>query len=134
MKKTLMAIAPLMILAGAAYADSCAELSGCAKKVCELELKLKSVSEPHAAERIKMAIAETKANCTDAKAAAHDAAKQSEHAMKVDHKIDEAKEDIAEAQMKKEHAQAEGKSDKVMKYQHKIEEKQMKIKKLEGEK
>jgi len=133
MKKTILTVAPLIILAQVVSAQSCAEMSGCAKKVCELELKLKGVSEPHAAARIKAAIAETKANCTDGKVASQDAAKQSEHQMKVDHKINDAKEDIAEAQMKKQKAQAEGKTDKVMKYQHKIEEKQMKIKHLQAQ-
>jgi len=53
--------------------------------------------------------------------------------MKVDKKIAEAKEDIAEAEMKKQKAKAEGKAEKVMKYQHKIEEKQLKIKHLQSE-
>jgi len=131
MKKSLITVLPLVFVTHMAYAQSCADLSGCAKKVCELETKLKSVSEPHAAERIKMAIAETKANCTDAKATAATDAKSAEQQMKVERKTREAREDIAEAEMKKKHAEAEGKMDKAQKYQHKIEEKQLKIKHLQ---
>jgi len=134
MKKIVLAIVPMVMISQIAYAESCAEMSGCAKKVCELETKLKSVTEEHAAARIRAAIAETKANCTDESAAAHDAAKQSEHQMKMDRKIGKAKEDIAEAEMKKQKAQAEGKADKVRKYERKIEEKQMKIKHMEADK
>jgi len=134
MKKTLTGLLPLILFTQVSYAQSCAELTGCAKKVCELEVKLKSVSEAHAVARIQAALSETKANCTDDKIAVHNEAKNSEHQMKIDKKIREANDDIAEAKLKKQKAQAEGKLDKVHKYQNKIEEKQLKIKHLETDK
>jgi len=79
--------------------------------------------------RIQTALSETKANCSEGKSVIYD-----EHQMKIEHKIREANKDITEAQLKKEKAQSEGKLDKVAKYQHKIEEKQLKIKALEAEK
>jgi len=123
-----------MIFAQVSYAQSCIELTGCAKKICELEVKLKTVSEQHAVARIQTALSQTKSNCTDEKVAAHDMVKSNEHQIKIDHKINEAKEDIAEAKLKQQKAQAEGKLDKVHKYQNKIEEKQLKIQHLETEK
>jgi len=133
MKKTLLGMIPLMLAAQVASAQDCTALSGCDKKICELETKLGSVSEPHAAARIKAALAETKANCTDDKVTVDHAAKDTEHQMKTEKKIREAKEDIAEAEVKKQKAQAEGKAEKVLKYQHKIEEKQLKIKHLQAD-
>jgi len=132
MKRRLLGIIPLMLVTQVASAQNCTLLSGCAKKVCELESKLSAVSEPHAVARIQAALTETKANCTDEKVAAEHTAHDTEHQMKVDKKIAEAKEDIAEAEMKKQKAKSEGKTDKVMKYQHKIEEKQLKIKHLQS--
>ena len=133
MKKRLLLVIPFVLAAQTASAQNCALLSGCAKKVCELESKLSAVSEPHAVARIQAALTETKANCTDKKVATEHTAHDTEHQMKVDKKIAEAKEDIAEAEMKKQKAKAEGKAEKVMKYQHKIEEKQLKIKHLQSE-
>lgn len=132
MKKIAFTLLPAVLLAQFAYADSCANLTGCQKKICELEAKLKGVTEPHAADRIKQAIAQTKANCVDNKVAS--TAKDAENNAKIDKKIGEAKEDIAEANMKKDKAQAEGKADKVQKYQQKVEEKNMKIKHLQEQK
>jgi len=117
-----------------ALATDCSTLTGCQKKICELEVKADALTEPHAKARVETALAETKANCTDTNLAAHDAMKTEKHDMKINHKIAEKKEDIAEAQHKKAKAMAEGKMDKVHKYERKIEEKQLDIKHLEMDK
>jgi len=133
MKKIILGIAPLVLLSQMTFAQSCVALTGCAKKVCELESKLHSVSEVHAVARIQAAIDDAKANCTDESVAAHDTEHQNKHQVKVDKKIADAQEDLAEAKVKKQKAQAEGRADKVHKYQRKIEEKQQKIQHLQLE-
>jgi len=117
-----------------ATATDCSTLTGCEKKICELQTKANALTEPHAKARVEAALAETKANCTDSGLAAHDKLESDEHTMKVNHKIEDAKDDIKEAERKKAEAQAEGKADKVRKYERKIEEKQLKIKHLEQDK
>lgn len=116
-----------------ANAQSCVALSGCAKKVCELQTKLDNLKEPHAIARVQAALADTKANCSDSDVVSETKQKDMKHQMKMDDKIQDAQEDIAKAKVKKAKAQAEGKMDKVQKYQHKIEEKELKIKHIKAD-
>jgi hypothetical protein len=133
MKKKILFSIPFILLSQLAYGESCVALSGCDKKVCELKAKLATVSEPHAVARIKLAISETEANCSDKVIEQKEEIKEDKHQTKIDEKVADAKEDIAKAEVKKAKAKAEGKMDKVMKYQHKIEEKELKIKHLKAD-
>ena len=133
MKKLLTTTLALTAMTTLAMATDCSTLSGCKKKICELETKAAMMTEPHAKARLEAALAETKANCSDEKLAAHNELKEEEHSMKTKHKIEEAQQDIEEYEVKKAKASAEGKADKVMKYKHKIEEKALKIKHLQND-
>ena len=132
MKKALLTGIIIIAASSLSYAMDCSNLTGCRKKICELQLKAASLTEPHARARVEAAIAELQANCTESTLSDHEARKSEKHTMKVNHKIEEAQSDIKEYEYKKNKALAEGKKDKALKYQHKIEEKQLKIKHLEG--
>lgn len=130
MKHTKITLLGMLVAGSAAAYATCADLSGCEKKLCEMKAKLATVSEPHAKARIQAAIEATQASCTDKTAAVttpHDA----QRAEKKARKIADVRDDIAEAKRKKAKAQSEGKADKVRKYQHKIEEKERKLKDLD---
>ncbi|HHB75293.1 MAG TPA: DUF1090 domain-containing protein [Desulfobulbus sp.] len=130
------ATASLLFLVTASYAGTpadCAGKTGCAKKICEIEAQI-TIAQAHnntgQVNRLKAELTDVKANCTKSSVkaeSAHDNAR-------IDRKIADAKEDMAEASEKMEKAKAQGREDKVLKYQHKIEEKQMKIKHLEEKK
>ncbi len=131
MKKALILSGALLLSGIALQADTCAALQGCAKKICELQNKVKLTTEPHALARLQKALAEAKANCSDSDLKAKAQAKTDAHTQKIERKIDDASADAKEAQNRMEKAQAEGKNGKAAKYRRKMEEKLQKVKKLQ---
>ncbi|SFV62741.1 Protein yqjC precursor [hydrothermal vent metagenome] len=128
----LFALVAVVGMGSMAYADDCSALAGCAKKECEINKQLniaKSVNNTGETARLSMVLEKVKATCTEESVDAKDERKTE----KIEKKIAEKKEDIAEHQEDLAEAKAKGKSEKVMKYQHKIEEDQAKIKRLENE-
>ena len=132
MKKSLILTLAVLGAATVSQATVCDTLQGCAKKICELQKKVELTTEPHALTRLKKALSEAKANCTDGDLKAKAQAKADEHTQKVERKIDEAKADADKAKAKMDKALAEGKEDKAAKYRHKMEEKLQKAKRLES--
>ena len=122
----------LCMVVAASHAADCGTLKGCAKKICELQNKIDATTEPHALERLKKALGEAKANCTDGDLKAKARAKADERAQKAERKIEKAKADADKAKAKMEKALSEGKSDKAAKYRRKMEEKLQKAKRLES--
>ena len=142
-KSLLLSVSGAALLTGSAYATTpadCAGKTGCAKKICEIEVQIgfaQSHNNTAQATRLQAELAAAKANCSDAPAAAgqtSNMAHSDAEAAKLDKKIAEKQEDVAEAKARMEKAQAEGRQDKVMKYKHKMEEKQMQVQHLQEKK
>ena len=128
----LFAIVAVVGMGSMAYADACSDLTGCAKKECEINKQLsiaKSVKNSGETARLSMVLKKVKATCTEESVAAKDDRKTE----KLERKIAEKKEDMVEHQEDLAEAKAKGKAEKVMKYQHKIEEEQAKIEHLKNE-
>ena len=124
-----LAAATSLLAALAAQAADCTALQGCAKKVCELEAKVRQTSEPHAHARLQKALAEAKAHCVDGDEKARD----DRRLRKKRHKIEQAEADARKAEARMRKAQSEGRPDKAEKYRQKAEEKRQKAHRLESE-
>ena len=128
----LFAVVAVVGMGSMAYADACSGLTGCAKKECEINKQLsiaKSVKNSGETARLSMVLDKVKATCTQESVSAKDDRKTE----KLERKIAEKKEDMVEHQEDLAEAKAKGKAEKVMKYQHKIEEDQAKIERLKNE-
>jgi L-lactate utilization protein LutC len=105
----------LCILSLQSFASAqCGDLSGCERKSCEIEYqidKAKEYSNQHKVDGLTKALKEVKANCTNA------GLKE-----KIAEKIESSEEDLAEYRADLEEAKQYGRTQKVKKYQHKIDD------------
>ncbi len=105
--------------------SNCENLNGCEKKFCEIEKQLKISQEKgneHKADGLRRALNNSKENCSD-KALKDDLIKE----------IRDEKKEIVEHESDLKEAEQYQEIDKVRKYLNKIEEKEVKINRLEDE-
>lgn len=116
---------PALASPPASASSTCGNLTGCDKKLCEIQRQLtisQEIGNKYKSNGLKIALAEAKEHCTDKK-------------LRKDlvEKIAEAKKSITEYEADLKEAKEYGKADKVRKYQEKIENEQSDIKSLENE-
>ena len=122
----LAVVASLGVMASAQAAQ------GCAAKAAALVKQIKIAEQYGNAYKVaglKQALAEVKAHCTDASVLA-DAQKK---VQKLEKKLAEKRDDIAEVQSDLREAKAKGKADKIAKYQRKLAEKQADLREIQQE-
>jgi len=103
-------------------ASRCAELSGCARKFCEIERQLEQAQRANQQQKVdglQTALANAKANCRDP---------QLRQALLDD--IAETQAEIAEYRLALQHAEQSGDGTKIIKYRDKLEAKQQELESL----
>lgn len=125
--KKMLAVSALMLLPSSVVMASsdCTHLMGCERKFCEIETQLaqaKKQDNYHKVNGLTKALEAAKANCSNASLR-----------QELIEDIDDVNEDIAEYTQALEEAKAEGKQDKMMKYQHKLQSERQQLQQLEAE-
>lgn len=125
-------VSVLAVVAALGLSASAQAAESCASKTASLEKEISFAQQHgnlHKIAGLKKALAEVKAHCTDASVLA-DAKKE---VKKLEKKVTEKREDIAEVQVDLRKAQAKGDLKKVAKYQKKLAEKQADLGKIQQE-
>lgn len=125
--KKMLAVSALMLLPSPMVMASsdCTHLMGCERKFCEIETQLAQAKKQHNSHKVNgltKALEAAKANCSNA------ALRQ-----ELIEDIDDVNQDIAEYTQALKEAKAEGKQDKVMKYQHKLQDERQQLLQLQTE-